>query len=63
MATQAKAAEYASHFPHVTKVWVKGGEFFLHPVPGAELIHEAGMGQPKVETKVEKKLKSKDNGN
>jgi hypothetical protein len=68
MATKAKAAEYASSFPHVKQVWVKDGEFYLHPVPGSELIHEAGEQiaeevADEVKQQPIKKVKTKGNGN
>lgn len=52
--------------PHITKVWVKGSEYWIHPVAGGVLM-DLTETQTQTETTLQeapaKKFKNKKNGN
>ena len=54
---KAAAREYIKHLPHVKKVWVKDGKFYIHNTPGSTLID---LSEPEVEQKPIKVKKQKD---
>jgi len=45
--------------PHVEKIWVKGGEWFIHFVPDAELVNLNETNETIIKEATSKKLKNK----
>lgn len=45
--------------PHVEKIYVKGGEWFIHYVPDAELVNLHELNETKIEEAPLKKTKLK----
>lgn len=56
--------EELKSLPHITKVWVKGSEYWIHPVAGGVLMD---LTETQTETTLQeapaKKFKNKKNGN
>lgn len=45
--------------PHVEKIYVKGGEWFIHYVPDAELVNLHELHETIIKEATSKKLKNK----